>query len=389
MNIADIVIIILVLGASLRGHELGFVRQLFSSGGFFVGLYLGALLQPHLVVYANNPLARLVITVGTTLGFGLLLFAVGEYLGILFKSKINKWHFKHVDNILGILTGAVSILLIMWLSAAILVNFPSPGLQNSIRNSAILTKLNTVLPSAPTIVASLGRVIDPNGFPQVFVGQQPGPPANFAQPSLGEMQAAVSKDRASIVKVQGQGCGGIVQGSGFVVGSNLIATNAHVVAGIKHPSVVDQNGSHSAQVIWFDPDLDFAVLRTNNLGGSALIFNTSRIARGTPTAVMGYPGGGGFIADPAAVLDEFTAVGKNIYDQNMTERDVYEVAAHIVHGNSGGPLVAKDGTVIGVVFAESTTYENVGYALTNKQIVPAISQASVQNKAVSTGSCAQ
>jgi len=389
MDIADIVIIILVLGASLRGRELGFVRQLFSSGGFFIGLYLGALLQPHLVIYANSPLARLIITVGTTLGFGLLLFTVGEYLGILFKSKINKWHFKHVDNILGILTGAVSILLIMWLSAGILVNFPSPWLQNSIRNSAILTKLNTVLPSTPTIVASLGRVIDPNGFPRVFAGQQPGPPENYPRPSLGEMQAAVDKTRASVVKVQGRGCGGIVQGSGFVVGANLIATNAHVVAGIKHPSVTDQNGSHAGQVIWFDPDLDFAIIRTDNLAGSPLIFNVSGIASGTPAAVLGYPDGGGFIADPAAVLDEFTAAGKNIYDQSNTERDVYEIAAHVVHGNSGGPLIAKDGSVIGVVFAESTIYENVGYALASQQVVSSISQARSQDKVVSTGSCTQ
>lgn len=388
MNVIDVCIVILAISACLRGRELGFVRQLCSTIGFFIGLFLGALLQPHIVSHTHSPLGQSVATIATTLGCALILLAVGEYLGIHVKRRLQVWKIDRLDNFFGAVLGLVSLLLIVWLSAAILETLPYPSIQSNIRGSVIITRLNRTLPSAPTVVANLGHLIDPNGFPQVFIGDAPGPPQNIPQPSLGSMKAAVSKDRASVVKVEGQGCGGIVEGSGFVVGSNLIATNAHVVAGIRQPLVLDGNGTHSSQVIWFDPDLDFAVLRVDNLAGGPLVFNTDHIAGGTTAAVLGYPGGGQFMADPAAVLDEFTATGRNIYNQGATERDVYEVRADIIPGNSGGPLVVQDGSVIGVVFAESTSYRHIGYALSTQQVMSEINQARAQNRVVGTGSCA-
>jgi S1-C subfamily serine protease len=389
MNIIDVLIILLVASAFMRGRELGFVRQLFSSIGFFAGLFIGALLQPHTVHYAHTPLSKSLITLATTLGCAFALLALGEILGITLKGKFWRWHINRLDNALGSVLGAVSILLIIWLSSAILGSFPASSLQTALRNSAILSRLTQVLPSAPTLVANLGSLIDPNGFPQVFSGIEPGPPRNVPQPSLGEMQPAVTKDRPSVVKVEGRGCGGIVDGSGFVIGSDLVATNAHVIAGIDRPRVLDANGPHSVQVIWFDPDLDFAVLRVSNLAGDPLVFNTDNQPRGTPAAVLGFPGGGAFIADPAAILNQFTATGRNIYNEGNFERDVYEVSADIIPGNSGGPLIAKDGTVIGVVFAESTSYEHVGYALSSSQVISEINQARAQNRIVGTGSCTE
>src|SRR5665213_1034032 len=49
------------------------------------------------------------------------------------------------------------------------------------------------------------------------------------------LDAAVAKDEASVVKIEGDGCGGTVEGSGFIVSPGLVATNAHVVAGVTHP----------------------------------------------------------------------------------------------------------------------------------------------------------
>jgi S1-C subfamily serine protease len=181
----------------------------------------------------------------------------------------------------------------------------------------------------------------------------------------------------------------MVFGSGFVVGKGLVATNAHVVAGINSPQVVDRNGTHAATTIWFDPDLDFAVLRTSNLAGSKLPLKTTIASRGEAAGVLGYPGGGGFKAGQAAILDEFTAIGRNIYNEGRTTRDVYSVQAMVVPGNSGGPLVDAHGYVIGVIFATSTSYSNVGYALTLRQVVAELNQAQQRSGAVSTGSCAE
>lgn len=389
MNLLDVIIVIFLISSLFRGREIGFVRQLCSTVGFFGGLWIGTLLAPHTVHLVHSQTSRSLITLLTTLGCALILLGIGEYIGILIKEKVRRWHADVVDRVLGSALAIASFLLVVWLSASILVALPYQGLQSEIRGSRIVGLLTRSLPPAPNVIASLGHLIDPNGFPQVFSGNEPPPPGNAKLPSLGDIQPAVNKDRASVVKIEGQGCGGIVEGSGFVVGKDLVATNAHVIAGIANPYVADTNGTRSATPIWFDPNLDFAVLKVGDLAGKPLFIDTASVNQGAPGAVLGYPGGGNFEARAAAVLDEFTANGRNIYDQGSTARDVYEIRADIIPGNSGGPLIDKDGAVIGVVFAESTTYNHVGYALSTKQVMSEINQAEAQNHTVSTGRCAQ
>jgi S1-C subfamily serine protease len=387
--IIDILIVVFAISALYRGREIGFVRQLFSTAGFFGGLFLGAWLQPHTIDWGHSQISRLIITLLTTLGCAMLLFMVGEYIGLRLKHKVLLKRVNKLDNGFGGLLSIVSLLLTVWLAAAILVSLPTTGLQSTLQKSRIVSALDRVLPNAPNVISGLGHLIDPNGFPQVFINGEPSPNSQVPLPSLGDLQSAVNQDRASVVKLEGQGCGGIVEGSGFVVGSNLVATNAHVVAGIRHPYVEDDNGSHSGTVIWFDPNLDIAVLRVSNLSGKSLVISNKNVNSGTPAAVLGYPGGGPFTASPAAVMDQFTAVGRDIYGRGQTSRDVYELQANVIPGNSGGPLVAKDGTVIGVIFAESTSYQHVGYALTTAQVTSTINHAAARNTPVGTGQCAE
>jgi S1-C subfamily serine protease len=199
----------------------------------------------------------------------------------------------------------------------------------------------------------------------------------------------VKKDQDSVVRIQGLGCGGIISGSGFVVRNDLVATNAHVVAGIASPIVEDSNGRHRAEVISFDPNLDLAVLKVSGLAGKPLNIDLSNINSGMPGAVLGYPGGGPFNAGPAAVMEEFDAIGQNIYGNQKTERDVYEIQATVIPGNSGGPLIEENGSVMGVVFAKSTTYSYVGYALAMQKVATEINKAAISDSQVSTNQCAE
>jgi len=387
--LVDVLIILFAISSLYRGQEIGFVRQLGSTAGFFGGLFLGAWLQPHTVSLVQSQNARVLVTILTTLGCALLLLTVGEYLGLKLKHLVLLKRINSLDNGLGALLGLASLLLSAWLIASILGGLPSTGLRTQLQQSRIVRALNEHLPAAPTVVADLGHLIDPNGFPQVFIGDEPSPPSSANLPTAADVQLAVARDKASVVKVEGQGCGGIVEGSGFVVAANEIVTNAHVVAGIDQPYVHDNAGNHRATVIKFDPDLDLAVLRVSHLAGPPLTVKAGHVDPGTAAAVMGYPGGGPFSAGGATVLDEFTATGRDIYGRGTTERNVYELRATIIPGNSGGPLVATDGSVIGVVFAESTTYQHVGYALTTDKVISSIAQATAQNRPVSTGQCAE
>jgi S1-C subfamily serine protease len=387
--LVDLLIILFAISAVYRGFEIGFVRQLFSTLGFFGGLFLGAWLEPHTVGHVHTPAGKAFLTLLTTLGCALLLLSVGEYLGLRLKHKVLLRRINVFDNGLGSVLSVVSLLLSAWLLAAIIGSLPYQGVQSTVQRSHIIKGMDRLLPPAPTVIADLGHLIDPNGFPQVFIGSEPSPREGINVPSLGSLTSAVSRDRVSVVKIEGQGCGGTVEGSGFVVGTDMVATNAHVIAGIRRPFVEDSNGTHSATPIWFDPNLDFAVLRVSNLAGPSLVISNKDITPGTPAAVMGYPAGGPFNAQAAAVLDEFTATGRNIYGRGNSQRQIYEIRAQVIPGNSGGPLVAQDGTVIGVIFAESTSYDRVGYALTSTQVSNEVNQAAANNQPVSTGRCAE
>jgi S1-C subfamily serine protease len=387
--LVDILIVVLGISNAYHGRHSGFVRQFSSTAGFLAGLFLGSWLQPHFVNLAHSTEARSWVVILATLGCALAGLTLGEYVGLHLKRRFFIKSINRLDNDLGGVLGIVTLLFAVWLMAAVAIGFPSNGVRSELRSSHIITELNRLLPPAPSVVAQLGRLINPNGFPDVFAGNEPLLRSKVNLPALGDLAAAVTKDEGSVLRISGQGCGGIVSGSGFVFGPDLVATNAHVVAGIQHPYAQDTNGNHSTKVVWFDPELDLAVLRVNNLAGHSLDLVNGSVGRGTPVAVLGYPGGGNFNARPAAVIDEFNATGYNIYGRGNTNRDVYEIQADIIPGNSGGPLVGRDGSVVGMVFAESTTYNHVGYALTSHQVSGELKQATSHTQTVSTGSCAE
>lgn len=390
MDWLDIVIIIVLIAGIVRGIDKGFARQLLPAGGFFGGLFLGASLQSTFLPSTQTATSRAALSISILLGCAFVCLAIGEYIAVKLKSRLEFSGANKADKALGAIFGGAAILAAVWLGSSALSTGTFPALQQEIQQSAIISHINKALPQAPRVIAKLGNLITPNGFPQVFSGEEPEPNQTAVQiPDMGELTAAVRNDQASVVKVEGEGCGGIVEGTGFVADTNVVITNAHVVAGVAKPKVIDANGRHSTTVIWFNPDLDLAILRTTNLAGLPLPLVEQTVPDGTQAAVLGYPGGGTFHADPAATIDAFTATGRNIYGQESATREIYSLKADVISGNSGGPLINKDGAVIGVVFARSVTYENVGYALTMSQVIQELNSVKGDTASVGTGNCAQ
>ncbi|MEO6761730.1 MAG: MarP family serine protease [Candidatus Saccharimonadales bacterium] len=388
MNIVDILIILLLISSMVRGSQIGMIRQAGSTIGFIGGLFLGSFISSHTITSGHVSAAASLIGIIIVLIISFGLLSVGEYIGIKLKTRLMRHRIDVLDGGLGAVMGVATLLLGLWLIAAMVVLSPQLGLQSVVKQSRIINSLNRSLPPVTKFFGVLNRLIDPNGFPQVFSGLEPSP-KHVELPPLGELKAAVLADQASVVKIEGTGCGGIVEGSGFVYAKNRVVTNAHVVAGVRHPQIWDKNGIHDTRVVWFDSKLDLAVLEVSQLAGKPLTINQATQPTGTPAAVVGYPGGGDFTAQPASVLDHFLASGRDIYDQGRTERQIYSVQSKVVPGNSGGPLIAKDGSVLGVVFATSTTYNDVGYVLTSKQVSQTLDQAVSANKTVPTSSCSE
>ena len=81
------------------------------------------------------------------------------------------------------------------------------------------------------------------------------------------------------------------------------------------------------------------------------------------------------------------ARGRDLYGEAPVVRDILELRAAIEPGSSGGPLVLRNGTVGGVVFAESRSDETVGYALDPADVAVAIMPGIGETDAVDTGPC--
>jgi S1-C subfamily serine protease len=287
-----------------------------------------------------------------------------------------------------VVVAVVASLLTVWLLANTLVNTSSLALNASIVQSRIIRSLDSVLPAPPSVFSQVQSFLSSEGFPPVFAELAPASAGPVSLPGNSILAQAVAHAGSSTVKIIGLGCGQIQEGSGFVVAPGLVVTNAHVIAGIPHPMVVDEGGSHQTTVIWFDPSYDLAVMRVmGGLDEPPLVLDPANVPRGTQSVVLGYPEGGPFNFQPAGIMAEFEAQGRDIYGKGLTVRNVYEIQATVRPGNSGGPLVLADGEVIGVVFSRSTTDGDIGYALTSPGVLSEVQRARAGGSTVGTGGC--
>lgn len=388
MNLLDLIITVLAVIQAVRWSRYGFSRGFFSLAGYWAGLILGAFVAPFLIGGIEDPLAKLFVVLLVIFGAATLLGSVGQLIGVRLFHLLNKARLNWIDGLAGSVFSVVVTLGIVWLLAAMLSGVPFRDVNRQIRGSAIVQGLNEKLPPAPAVLARIGTLINPEGFPQAFLGPEPQPIAPVDPPSSADIKAALESAGRSTVRIESVGCGGQLTGSGFVADENIIVTNAHVIAGIDQPTVVDINGRHRAQTIYFDPDMDIAILRVDgNLAGPPLNLANQEFSRGTTGVTLGYPVGGPLKAVPAGVLSAVDARGLNIYGQKTVMRSIYILQTEVIRGNSGGPVVLTDGTVIGVIFARSDSDDNVGYAVRSSEVIPALQRAVQRNQAVDTGFC--
>lgn len=385
----DLVMLVLILLALVRGLRLGATVQVLTFGGFWVGLLGGALLAPHVAALVSPGAFRTVVSIFVVFGMGGLVSGIGRTLGTRAWRVLRRVRLGSADSSLGAAVAGAATLFACWIAAGILVSAPFALLSAGIEQSQILRAMDSVLPPAPSVFSRIERLVSTTGLPPVFAQLAPQSSGPVAMPSSAVVRAAYLAAQASMVKVEGVGCNQIQEGSGFVVAPGLVVTNAHVVAGLPAPEVIDRYGiSHHATPIYFDPDFDLAVLKVPTLHEPVLHLDTTYVQRGMQGAVLGYPEGGPLTVDGAGVQTEFEATGRDIYGQGLTVRSVYQIQALVRPGNSGGPLVEPDGLVIGVVFSKSESEPNIGYALASPGVAQRVAQAEANPSPSGTGHCA-
>ncbi|HVE90766.1 MAG TPA: MarP family serine protease [Actinomycetota bacterium] len=389
MSLIDVAIILLLVAAVAHGVTQGAAIQVLSFGGLIGGFVAGAALATVAAGMVQTQQSKALVSMSVFFISGLIGGMFGRTLGTHAWKTLQELRLGVADALLGAVFAAIATLAAVWLFTVLLSKGPTQTISSAIHSSAIVRALEDRLPGPPTVLARLGQLIDTSKFPQVFEGLEPGPAPPVALPPDPAVRAAVAAAGRATVRVFGPACGGVQTGSGFVAAPGLVVTNAHVVAGMSGSiTVQDAKGRHRAQVMLFDPSLDVAVLRTSGLAAGPLPIAPAAADRGTQGAFLGYPGGGPFQAAPAAVLRTFQATGRDIYGRNTTRRNVYQLSGAVREGNSGGPLVRPSGEVIGVIFAASTTDDNVGYALTSTEVLPRVREAQGRSAAVSSGPCA-
>ena len=220
--------------------------------------------------------------------------------------------------------------------------------------------------------------------------ESPPMPVPSVAPPDGSLASnpAVAHAAHSVVKVEStsHACQKIMAGSGFVISPNRVMSNAHVVAGADEFVVSVDGREHDATVVAFDPNADISILDVPGLSAPPLDFAHGIAMTGADAVVLGYPGGGPFVAYPARIREVVELSGPDIYDSTTVRREVYTIRGKVGQGDSGGPLIDHDGRVLGMNFGAAVDDPETGFVLTTKQVYPHAVNA-VSPGPVPTGAC--
>jgi S1-C subfamily serine protease len=237
---------------------------------------------------------------------------------------------------------------------------------------------------------NLRGAIDRRGLPDVLDPLTPTQVRDVPAPDETLLASpVVNAVKGSVVKISGvaPSCSRQIDGSGFVYATERVMTNAHVLAGVSDPVVHAEGREYDALPVYVDEALDVAVLAVPGLPQVPLTFSQEPADTGDDAIIMGYPGGGDLYVGPARVRDRGEISGPDFRDTRTVVRDVYALYGTVRAGNSGGPLFATDGTVLGVVFASAIDDPSTGYALTGVQVADAATIGSRATAEVGTGPC--
>lgn len=389
VDAVDIVLVVLVVLAAVHGLKLGALVQVLTFGGFLLGMTIGGLLAVPIASSIRSAPVRAAITLLLVLGLGVVVGVGGRILGTWGHVAMRRVHLGAVDGALGVAVAAVAVLLSAWLVANVLGQSSFTWLTSQIQRSDVLRAVDDVLPPAPGLFTEVRGLLSDPAFPSVFAGISPTAAPPVPVPSSARADAIAAGATGSTVKVLGEACGYIQEGSGFVAAPGLVVTNAHVVAGESSTQIQVGSGSYPATPVLYDPVFDLAVLRTDAPVGPPLHIDPDNVSRGTQGAVVGYPENRSLTVGPAGVAAVLTAQGRDIYNTRNVVRTVYQIDAKVEPGNSGGPLVGSDGRVVGVVFSRSTVSSGVGYALASPGVLTRVHEAEQRTSTVGTGACTE
>jgi S1-C subfamily serine protease len=392
VSVVDLVLIALALLFALSGFRQGVIVSVASFVGFFGGAVVGAQLSgPIAEQLAESSVSRVFVALVVVLAGALLGQLLAGVVGRAIRTRVTWEPAKLVDAVAGAVVSALAVLLVAWMVAMPLASSPFPTVAGQVRQSSLVQAVDRGVPDqVRSLYDSLRTAIDRRGLPDVLDPLTPTQVRDVPAPDQTLLASpVVGNVKGSVVQIRGiaTACSRQIDGSGFVYADERVMTNAHVLAGVTAPVVTAEGESYDAVPVFVDEETDVAVLAVPGLPQVALTWTTSPADTGASAIVMGYPGGGGLYVGPARVRDRGEINGPDFRATKTVVRDVYALYGQVRSGNSGGPLLATDGHVLGVVFASAIDDPDTGYALTAAQVAPAAAAGQAATAAADTGPC--
>ena len=158
----------------------------------------------------------------------------------------------------------------------------------------------------------------------------------------------------------------VSQGSGFVVGNGLVATNFHVIAGTYSgfAKLVGKKKQYEISgVLGFNADIDIAILSVVGLNAPILALKNAQAIGETVFAV----------GNPLGLEGTFSS-GIVSGIRRLEGDEVIQITAPISPGSSGGPVLNINAEVIGVATAGYDNGQNLNFAVPARYVTAALEQ---------------
>ncbi|UWF76997.1 MULTISPECIES: MarP family serine protease [Microbacterium] len=387
----DIVIVLLLFAAFVAGLRAG----LFSALGMVCGLIAGGLAAP----WALPAVAGLVTDEAwrgpAVVAAAVLLLAagagIGAAMGSLLRRGADRLRIRVAERLLGGAFSLLAAVLAVVLAGAGVASAGIPVVSSAVASSTVLRTIDGMTPEPlDEAMARLHEAVLGDTVLPTIDGLLDDSDLSIA-PDAGEIDTdnpQLARAAASVARLTGvaRECQAMLSGTGFVAAEDRIVTNAHVVAGVQTLRVeLPGEPARDGHVVYFDPVDDLAVVAAD-VDAAPLPLGQA-LSPGAGGVIQGYPHGGPFRTVPAGVAASDPMTVADIYGGTGAERDVYALRAQVEPGNSGGPLLTETGEVAGVVFARDEARADVGYAMTNAELMPALEAAQGADQPVATGRC--
>lgn len=390
--VVDAIIVLVMVFALWGGWRQGAFTSLLSTVGVIAGLIIGSAAAPFVMGFTESTALRFLLAIGTVVLFVGVGNLVGAYLGSSIRESIKFRSSRLVDSFIGAIFQLLATLVVVWLVAIPLATGLSGPVATGIGDSKILGVVDRFTPQGlDTLPSKISAMLSESGLPPLVSPFAGGSTVEVEAPEINVANVAlVEAMQPSVIHVMGdaQECSRRLMGSGFVAAPDYAVTNAHVVAGTSTVSLDTMVGTRSADVVFYDPDVDIAVLYSPDLGLDALPWAQTPLETGDDAIVMGFPQSGPFNASPARIRERIMITGSNIYANGQHEREAYSVRGSIQSGNSGGPMVNQAGEVAGVVFGAAIDGSDTGYVLTSEEVRQRIGDITALTTPVDTMECA-